>query len=72
MIDFQRTDLGLAFGNLDMTGAVVPHQHHVVFEIHRVIFRERSANAEGIHDLHGLGILHLVFARDGNPARGEE
>ena len=72
VIHFERPHFRFALRNGDVARTVVPHQHHIVREIHGVIFRERAAGAEGVHDLHGLGVFHFVFASDGNAARGQQ
>jgi hypothetical protein len=56
----------------EVTGPVVAHEHHVVGEIHRVVFGERAARAEEVQDLHGLRVLHLVFAGHRDAAGGEQ
>ena len=42
----ERPDLGLAVGDRHVAGTVVPHQDHIVLEVRRVEFGERSAGAE--------------------------
>ena len=72
MIDLERPHLGLAFGDRDVAGSVVAHQHDVVVEVHRVVLGERAARAEAVHDLHGLGILDFHLAGDRDPSRRQQ
>lgn len=72
VIDFERANLGFARGDLDMARAVMAHQDNIAVEIHGVVLGEGAASAKGVHDLHGLGVFHLVLTRDGDALGGEE
>ena len=48
------------------------HQYQVVVKVHGVVLRERPSRTQQIHDLHGQGVLHFVFARNRNVPCGQE
>ena len=48
------------------------HEQYVVVEIRGVVFGERAARAEAVHDFHGLGVLDFVFAGYGNAPRRQQ
>ena len=50
----------------------MPHQHHVVLVVHRVILGERPTRAEAVEDLHRLDVLDFHFAGYRHAPRGEQ
>src|SRR5580704_10261136 len=72
MVKLQRPHLCLAFGDRNMSRAVVPHQKHILLIICGVIFCEGAADTKRIQDLHSLNILDFILPSNGYPATGQE
>jgi hypothetical protein len=72
MVDAEWPDLRPALGDRDVPGAVMPHQHHVVCVVHRVVLGERPADAQRVQDFHRLDVLDLVLAGDRNAPRRQQ
>src|SRR4029077_20850726 len=72
VIDSQGAYFGLPFGDREVSGAVVAHEDHIVVVVDGVVLGERTAGAERVHDLHGLGILNFIFTGNRNSASGQE
>ena len=68
VINLERAHLRLALGDCDMAGAVVSHEHDVMVVVDCVVFRERTASPEAVHDFHRLDILDLVLPCHWNSA----
>src|SRR5438270_11887310 len=71
VIDAQWSNLGFSLGDGNMPGSIVSHKQQIVFEVDAIVLGERAARSEGIHNLHGLRILDLVFSSDRNLAGRE-
>src|ERR1700744_1533368 len=61
VIDRERPHLRPAFGNGDVAGSIMSHQHSVGLQIESIVFSERAARTKAIHDLHGQDILYFVL-----------
>ncbi len=72
VIDIEGPHFGFTLRDGDVTGAIMTHQHDVLIKIECVIFGERAAGTEAVHDLHCLRVFDFQFARDGNAARRQQ
>ncbi len=65
MEEFQFSDHRFGVADPDMGRSVVPYQHYIVVEIHRMQFAERAAAPKPIHDQHGEACLQIQFPGHG-------
>src|SRR5581483_11652068 len=72
VIHLEGTNFSFALRDGDMPRAIVPHQQHVIVVVRGIVFGERTAGSEQVHDFHGLDVLDLVFAGHGDAARRQE
>src|SRR5215212_3606877 len=60
----------VAYG--DVSWSVMAHQYEALVEVHGIELRERPARSQGVHYLHGNGVLEITFSRGRDAPRGKQ